>query len=319
MEDPLGPLVAPIHLRSELLESGHSDRDIARLVRGGILHRVRHGAYVSTEAWAQASPAGRHALRARAVARQASTRVVVSHVSALPFFGAPTWGIPLDDEVDVSRPDARGGRREAGVRQHRGLLLDTDVVTRQGTRVTSATKTALDVTCRVGTEPSLVVVNFFLRLRLTTVNDLRTRYALMTRDPFTLKTDLVLRLADRRYESVGEVRTGFMFFRHGVPAPVPQYELRDEMGDLLARLDFAWPELGVWLEFDGREKYVKHLRPGDTVVDAVLREKQRESMITEVTGWRCIRITWADLERPVETVARILSTLGVPSRAPSFT
>jgi hypothetical protein len=164
-----------------------------------------------------------------------------------------------------------------------------------------------------------VVVNFFLRLRLTTVNDLRTRYALMTRDPFTLKTDLVLRLADRRYESVGEVRTGFMFFRHGVPAPVPQYELRDEMGDLLARLDFAWPELGVWLEFDGREKYVKHLRPGDTVVDAVLREKQRESMITEVTGWRCIRITWADLERPVETVARILSTLGVPSRAPSFT
>lgn len=319
MEYALGPLVAPIHLRSELLESGHSDRDIARMVRGGILHRVRHGAYVAAETWERADAAGRHALRARAVARQASTRVIVSHVSALPFFGAPTWGIQLDDEVDVSRPDARGGRREAGVRQHRGLLLDTDVVSQHGTEVTSATKTALDVTTRVGTEPSLVVVNFFLRSGLTTLNDLAARYMRMTRDPFTLKTDLVLRLADGRHESVGEVRTGFMMFRFGVPAPQPQYELRDAMGDVLARLDFAWPELGVWLEFDGREKYVKHLRAGETVVDAVLREKQRESMIVERTGWRCIRITWADLERPTATVARISDMLGVPSRAPSFT
>ena len=80
---------------------------------------------------------------------------------------------------------------------------------------------------------------------------------------------------------------------------------------MIARLDFAWPELGVWLEFDGREKYVKHLREGESVVDAVLREKQRESTIIELTGWRCIRITWADLDRPDATVARILAVLRV--------
>jgi hypothetical protein len=319
MSEELGPLSAPIHLRRELLEAGHSDRDIARLVRRGILHRVRHGAYVSADIWAQADIERRHALRARSVARQASTRVVISHVSALPFLGAPTWGIRLDAEVDVTRPDARGGRREAGVRQHRGELLDCDVVTRHGVELTSPTKTALDVTSRVGTESSLVVVNFFLRNGLTTVDALRGRYSRMTRDPFTLKTDLVLRLADARHESVGEVRTAFMLFRSGVPVPVPQFELRDAPGDLIARLDFAWPSLGVWLEFDGREKYVKHLRREETVVDAVLREKQRESMIAELTGWRCIRITWADLERPEVTVARILAMLGVPSRAPSFT
>ena len=50
-----------------------------------------------------------------------------------------------------------------------------------------------------------------------------------------------------------------------------------------------------------------------------LREKERESRITELTGWRCIRITWADLDRPNATVTRILSLLGVASRAPSFT
>jgi hypothetical protein len=318
MKEILGPLRSPILLRSELLAAGHSDRDIARLVRAQILRRVRHGAYVDTATWTAADADGRHALRARAVVKQAGTRLVLSHVSALPFFDAPTWGMSLND-VQVTRPDARCGRREAGVRQHRGRLLDSDVVMRRGLEVTSGTKTALDVTCVAGTEASLVAVNFLLHHGLTTVADLRARYALMSHDPFTLKTDLVLRLADERLESVGESRTVFMLYRGGVPAPEPQYELRGDDGALIARLDFAWPGLGVWLEFDGRQKYVKYLRQGETVVDAVLREKKREQMVAELTGWRCIRITWADLEHATVTVGRILAMLGVTSRAPSFT
>lgn len=54
-------------------------------------------------------------------------------------------------------------------------------------------------------------------------------------------------------------------------------------------------------------------------MDAVLREKQRESRIAELTGWRCIRITWADLERPDGTVARILALLGIATRVPCIT
>jgi very-short-patch-repair endonuclease len=92
----------------------------------------------------------------------------------------------------------------------------------------------------------------------------------------------------------------------------------DAFGRLVARLDFAWPELKVWLEFDGREKYVKFLNEGESVVDVVLREKKRESDIAELTGWRCIRITWADLERPTATVARIIAMLRVAPRVPSF-
>jgi hypothetical protein len=32
-------------------------------------------------------------------------------------------------------------------------------------------------------------------------------------------------------------------------------------------------------------------------------------MIGEITGWRCIRITWADLQYPERTAARILAFL----------
>jgi hypothetical protein len=317
MNEILGPIDSPVMLRWELIAAGHSDRDISRLVSAGVLRRVRRGAYVDAQAWAAANSDERHVLTARAVVKQAQTRLVVSHASALPFFGAPTWGMCLD-EVHVSRPDARCGRRERGVRQHRGVLLGSDVTTRLGLETTSGTKTALDVTRCAGMEASLVVTNYLLRHGFTTLADMRERYATMAHDPFTLKTDLVLRLADPRPESVGEVRTVFLLYRGGVPAPIPQFELHDDRGQLIARLDFAWPERGVWLEFDGREKYLKHRRDGESVVDAVLREKQRESRICELTGWRCIRITWADLQCPAATVARIVAMLGVVTRAPSF-
>ncbi len=309
---------ATVWLRSELKAVGHTDRDLAQLVRSGLLRRVRRGAYVDGRSYDHADVPTRHRWVAEAVSKQAKTPVVVSHSSAVPFHDGPVWGLSLDT-VHVTRLDRRAGRAEAGVRQHRGVVLDGDVLARGGVEVMSATRTALEVTTCVSTEAGLVVVNDFLRRRLTTLVDLRERYRPMTHDPFTGRTDLVLRLADPRVASVGESRTLFMCYRGGVPRPVPQYELRDVNGDLVCQLDFAWPELGVWLEFDGRQKYVKFLREGEPVVDVVLREKERESMISEVTGWRCIRITWADLERPHATVARILRLLGVAPRFASVT
>jgi hypothetical protein len=318
MHEVLAPLTDMVALRSELISAGHSDRDLARLVRLGILRRVRRGAYVDGGAWRAADAAARHRLLACAGVKQAKRRLIVSHASAVPFHDGPTWGLPLD-VAHVTRPDRRAGRAEAGVRQHQGVLRLGDVARREGIEVMSATRTALEVTTCAPTEVALVVINDFLHRKLTTPEDLRRRYEPMSHDPFTLKSDLVLRLADPRLESVGETRTLFMLFRGGVPMPRPQYELRALNGDLLACLDFAWPALGVWLEFDGRQKYVKYLRDDETLVDVVLREKERESMIAELTNWTCIRITWADLANPDVTVRRILAKLRVSPRAPSVT
>jgi hypothetical protein len=318
MNEVLAPGDGSLWLRSELKNAGHSDRDIAALVAGGVLRRLRRGAYADAPAFDAADASGRHRLLARAAVKQAKTRVIVSHTSAVPFHDGPIWRLPMN-EVQLSRPDGRAGRAQAGIRQHQRLVQPDDVVIRHGLEVMSATRTALEVTTCASTEVSLIVVNDFLHRRLTTVLDLQQRYAAMCHDPYTLKTDLVLRLADPRLESPAETRTWFMCYRHGVPAPTPQYQLRDEIGDLIARLDFAWPELGVWLEVDGRQKYVKYLREGESVVDVVLREKERESMIAEITGWRCIRITWADLADPEATVARIMRLLGVTPRVPSVT
>ena len=65
----------------------------------------------------------------------------------------------------------------------------------------------------------------------------------------------------------------------------------------------------MFLEFDGRIKYERLRREGETLEDVILREKRREERICLQTGWVCIRITWEDLARPAVTARRIRAIL----------
>jgi hypothetical protein len=232
----------------------------------------------------------------------------LSHVSGALEYDVPDWGLDLGD-VHLTRLDGRSGRREAGIQPHRGEVVPGDIVLRNGILVSSPTRLVLEATTILDVEHSLVVANHFLRARLTSRSSLAERYELMKQWPHTLATDLVLRLADPRPESVGEVRTAYLCFAQSLPAPIPQFEIFDATGRLVARADFAWPGLGAFLEFDGKVKYERYLREGERASDAVLREKRREELICRLTGWRCIRITWADLERPARTAAIIRAVL----------
>lgn len=296
--------MARIGLRRELLKAGHTDRSLARALKSGSLSRPRRGAYVEGAIWRELDAEQRYAVTCRAAYRQAVAGVVLSHVSAVPFHDGPLAGSDLS-EVHLTREDGLSGRREAGIRRHCGRLLDGDVDEVHGLLVMSALRATLEVAMLGSVEAGLVVANHFLHRGDFSPADLANRYASsMDHWPDSLSVDLVLRLADPRIESVGETRTSYFFYRRSLPKPIPQYELYAG-GALVARLDFALPELGIWIEFDGRVKYERHLRPGESAVDAVLREKRREDLITELTGWRCVRITWADLADPVALERRI--------------
>lgn len=316
---PHDPLLTPLHLRKDLVASGWTDRAISRAVARGDLAKVRWGAYVSRASYDALDEAGRNGLRARAVVAQGGTDLVVSHASAVPFWGAPAWGLDLTD-VHVTRPDRKAGRREAGVQQHRGKLLLGDTATRGGLVVSSPTRLGLEMTTTGRAEAALCVVNDLLHRGLTTREALETRYRALGEDitepmdhwPGTLTANIVLRLCDPRLESVGESRLLYLCWANGLPMPVPQYEVRDRWGRLVARVDFAWPDLGVFMEFDGKVKYTKLLRPGESVTDAVLREKKREQEVCEATGWRPVRVDWPDLERGPATARRIGAVLSPP-------
>lgn len=307
MESRLRSIVAAhgVFTRREAVALGYHDHAIAMLVKAGDWVRVRRGAYVFGTEWAGMSERERYAVLCRAAVQQARTDVVLSHLSSANEYGCPMWECDLS-RVHLTRVDERAGRAEAGVVQHRGVIAEGDVVTPDdGLAHMSATRTALELTTALDVEHALVEIDFLLHEGLTTIDELHQRYESMSRWPHTLTTDLVLRLADGRSESVGETRARFLCWTQHLPAPVPNYPIRNALGVEVARVDLAWPELGVFLEFDGRVKYESRRREDESVVDCVLREKQRESLICEITGWRCIRITWADLYRPAEVAARI--------------
>lgn len=296
-----------IMMRHELLAAGYDGRAIARLRATGVLHRLRHGSYTHGEVWRSLDATGRRRLVARAVLRRARSAAVLSGPNAADELGAPVWD--MGDDVHLTRLDGRAGRREAGVVQHRGVVLADDLTIRDGLPILGGTRTAIDMLTIAEPEHALVTINGLLHGGETTVDLIRHRLAGMVPNPHTLNAPIVLALAEPRCESAGETRTLFLCWRHHLPRPSPQYEIRDRSGRLVATVDFAWPDLGVFVEFDGMEKYHRHRRPGESIADMVIREKRREELVCGLTGWRCIRITWYDLQHPTRTAARIRATI----------
>jgi len=297
-----------VFLRREAHDRGYTDQQIARLVRSGEWWRVRRGAYVAGDVWGSLGDADRARLRSRAVLKAAHPSTVLTHVSAALEWGAPVWGYSLD-EVHTSRPETASGRREAGIVHHRGLLPPDHVTQVNGVRLTTPLRCALELSALGSVEQALVSVNALMHARLVEPGAFSALAHELRHWPGTLGVNLVSRLADPRLESAGESRTAYFIWAHHLPRPVPQYEVHDGAGRVLARLDFAWPEHGVFLEFDGMSKYREHRRPGESVEDYLLREKRREELVSQMTGWTCLRLRWADLDRPHELASRIRRVL----------
>ncbi|HEX8770539.1 MAG TPA: DUF559 domain-containing protein, partial [Acidimicrobiales bacterium] len=71
-----------------------------------------------------------------------------------------------------------------------------------------------------------------------------------------------------------------------LPEPVRQLDIYDEYGNHVARVDLAWPDLGLFTELDGQQ------HEGQPVYDA-----NRETRVVAVTGWLCGRFTWHEVRR----------------------
>ncbi|GAA4017400.1 hypothetical protein GCM10022247_45870 [Allokutzneria multivorans] len=88
----------------------------------------------------------------------------------------------------------------------------------------------------------------------------------------------------------------------GLPLPQTQFEVLDGAGRFLARLDGAFPEERVGLEFDGRSV---HSAP-----EALYRDRARQNDLMEL-GWVLLRFTWWDVvEQPgrfVDAVSRTVA------------
>jgi hypothetical protein len=301
--------------RADVLAAGFDDRFVRDRLRSGVWARMRNGAYCTTTLWAQLDAVARHERLARAVLRAHGDAVALSHVSGMVIrAGCDLWGVDLS-RVHVTRRDNRSGSRERDVVHHQGVLRDGDVEEVGGLLVVREARCLAETAADAGVEAGMCVVDSALHRGRVSQGEVDSHRNRMRRHPHSRTLDLVLRLADGRSESVGESRSRYLFWRQGLPSPVPQFAVHDHTGHLIGTVDLALPAHRMLFEFDGRGKYGRLLLPGQDPGEVVFREKLREDALREATGFTVVRATWADLASPIATAARIRRAMTFPAAA----
>jgi hypothetical protein len=197
----------------------------------------------------------------------------------------------------------------AELRIHRGWFSDDDVTEIEGLSVLALDKTIADLLCSRDRREALACADqavalhpesqraMFIAavgLRLDQRRDRRgTRQAL----------DL-LRLIDGRAESPPESWLRLLVVEAGFPPPAVQYSIVDRDGALVYRLDLAWPEFRIALEYDGYEAHIGR-QVQDAARDADLARR----------GWLTVRATVDDLRnsrRLLDELARVFRERHVP-------
>ncbi len=202
---------------------------------------------------------------------------------------------PVVEHVTVRRELRRVRRRE--LHFHSRALALGDVVPRDGVALTSPARTVFDLAAYLPRRGAVWCVDDALRRNVTTPS------ALMQVGERRLggRGDALAREriaeADGVAESMLETIGRLALADGGVPLPQAQFEVHNDVGRLIARLDGAYPERRLAVEFDGQSF---HSAP-----EAVFRDRRRQNSL-ELEGWRVLRFTWWDV---VHDTKRFVATV----------
>ena len=136
-------------------------------------------------------------------------------------------------------------------------------------------------------------------LRLTTLAALRASAAELT-GRGCRRARKAADLADGLAGSPQETRLRLVLHDSGLPTPVAQFEVRTG-GRFLARVDFAWPDRRIALEYEGAWHTTQ------------IAADRRRIEALQAVGWRVLFVTAADLHHPAALIARIAAALSASS------
>ncbi|HEX2048478.1 MAG TPA: DUF559 domain-containing protein [Acidimicrobiales bacterium] len=182
------------------------------------------------------------------------------------------------DGTWLTLPPSGNGRR---AHARRRKLPRERIVTVAGLRCTDGLQTMVDLAGSLDDLTWEQALESALRKRLVAVGELK-HPVLERRPEGAPPTDSLL-------------ETLFVqLARPILPDPVRQLWIEDAH----ARLDLAWPELGLFVELDGRHHK-----------DQPVHDARRETAVVAATGWLCGRFTWTEVVRLPTTTARTLAAL----------
>jgi hypothetical protein len=163
---------------------------------------------------------------------------------------AQLWGAELadgDDPVEISCP--RRIRTTPGVAIRRAQIAGDEIVNRHGVALTMPLHAAWEI---ARTSAAVDAIGWIdTRRRRLPVADLRTEATRHVGEMGSRQAGSTLGQADPRGESPPESILRLAFHHAGFPVPVPQFSVIIN-GFFVARVDFAWPQWRVAVEYDGQ-------------------------------------------------------------------
>ena len=213
---------------------------------------------------------------------------------------AVLWGVDLasaDDDVEVTLQPGAHQRRIPGLVARRATLLPEDHWRRSDIPVTTAEATAVRLAGLLPGDHAVAAVDQLVSSGIVDLGPVRARAAL-ERGPRSARAREVCGLADGLAQSPRETWLRLTMRRAGLPPPVAQYRIVHE-GRFVARVDFAWPELRVAVEYDG----LWHGEPGQFA-----RDRRRLNLV-HGAGWRVVFVTGADHDDPRRALAEVAAAL----------
>jgi hypothetical protein len=214
--------------------------------------------------------------------------------SAAVLWGA-AWVAGAADQVEVVLPSGTRWNPGAEVRV-RSMLPGRELVRRGRWAITSRADTAVDLIRFTDVTDGVVLLDRLVREGVVRLPEVRRVAQELPRCWGSGRAREVAGLADGLAESAQETRLRLLVHRAGLPTPVAQYRVRDADG-FVARLDFAYPDLKLAIEYDG-------MWHGER--SAFLDDRRRLNRLV-AAGWLILHVTADDLDHPGRLLARLRS------------
>lgn len=238
-----------------------------------------------------------HQLMCRAATLLLPEGAVIGGHSAAAWYGAPFAG-PAD-AVTVLRPEHLPWSGPRGLRVHRTLLRAEDVGVVDDVPISSALRTAWDVAALEPLATAVAALDAMVRAGHVTQPQLEVLARQGTGRFGVARLRKVLPLVDPRAESAPESKVRVALVMAGL-APVPQHEVWVD-GRFIARVDLAWPDARVALEYEGAHHFEEM---------QIVRDDARLARLT-AAGWIVVRVSAVDLRNLEAVVDKVADALAV--------
>lgn len=238
--------------------------------------------------------------RWRAAQLPLAEEVVFSHATAAALLGLPLPVWMADQPIiHVTAPRTGNRPRRRDIRTHHASLIPTECVEIGGFRVTSPPRTYVDVAFRLKIPELVAFGDAMMRHYGTTQSELIATVLRRKRYPGRLKARHCIDLLNPKAESPMESELRILLMEARLPTPAINPDILDQDGQFLARVDIAFEQYRVIVEYDGAHHAEMHQRAYDAARRAVLREH----------GWIVVEIVGEDMRYPNRVISRVRAAL----------